>query len=212
MNKDTSDSNKSIKDQSEKYESEMLSILEELKNDSNVAKAIDRIIEDLIDVDIDEIQSKLIILVRKYLEMKNTKTTTIGIKKENFKDEEIAHNIAKFTRDLIKKHENIDPDITEDNSIKDDKYSITKKTKMSIKKTLKEFAIYEIYKVMNPRRIAGETKKDNYAHNMMMGGHKRASKYEGGRESDLKSYGKTEVRRIENASKLFKKSDHGMSI
>ena len=84
------------------------------------------------------------------------------------------------------------------------------KAKASVKKIIKEFAIYEVYKVMNPRRIAGETKKDNYAHNMMMGGQKRASKYEGGKESDLKSYGEAEVRRIEQASKTFQKGGRGI--
>ncbi len=65
---------------------------------------------------------------------------------------------------------------------------------------------------MNPRRIAGETAKDNYDHNMMIGGQKQASKYEGGKESDLKSYGDAEVRRIEQASKTFQKGGGGLSI
>ena len=72
--------------------------------------------------------------------------------------------------------------------------------------------VYEIYKVMNPRRIAGETTKDNYEHNMMLGGAERAAKYDGGRESDLRSYGKAEVRRIERASKSFQNKGGGFSI
>lgn len=65
---------------------------------------------------------------------------------------------------------------------------------------------------MNPRRIAGETKKDNYEHNMMMGGTKRASHYEGGKEPDLKSYGEVEVLRIERSSKSFQGKGGGFSI
>jgi len=209
MSKENRPQDQSNKVKSEKYESEMIDILEELKKDSNIGKAIDQIIEDLIDID--EMQSKLIILVKKYLETSGPTIDKISGKKVNFKDEEIEHNIAKFTRHLVKKHEDIDENIVE-NDIIDDRYAITKKTKMAIKKTLKEFAVYEIYKVMNPRRIAGETKKDNYAHNMMMGGQKRASQYEGGKESDLKAYGKTKVRRIERASKSFQKGGGGMSI
>jgi ATP-dependent RNA circularization protein (DNA/RNA ligase family) len=45
---------------SEKYESEMVEILEELKKDENVGKAIDRIIEEA--ADLGEMQSKLILL------------------------------------------------------------------------------------------------------------------------------------------------------
>ncbi|MEZ5915900.1 MAG: hypothetical protein R3C42_09805 [Parvularculaceae bacterium] len=50
---------------SEKYESEMVEILEELKKDENVGKAIDRIIEEA--ADLGEMQSKLILLIKKHL-------------------------------------------------------------------------------------------------------------------------------------------------
>jgi hypothetical protein len=114
----------------------MIDILEELKKDSNIGKAIDQIIEDLIDID--EMQSKLIILVKKYLETRGPTIDKISGKKVNFKDEEIEHNIAKFTRHLVKKHEDIDGNIVE-NDIIDDRYAITKKTKMAIKKRSKSF-------------------------------------------------------------------------
>lgn len=194
---------------SEKYESEMVEILEELKKDENVGKAIDRIIEEA--ADLGEMQSKLILLIKKHLAKRELKTDKLTDKKIKFNDEEIEEDISKFTRNLIKRYEGTDRDIDANNSI-DDKYPLDAKAKASVKKIIKEFAIYEVYKVMNPRRIAGETKKDNYAHNMMMGGQKRASKYEGGKESDLKSYGEAEVRRIEQASKTFQKGGGGLSI
>ena len=194
---------------SEKYESEMVEILEELKKDENVGKAIDRIIEEA--ADLGEMQSKLILLIKKHLAKRELKTAKLTGKKIKFNDEEVEQDISKFTRNLIKRYEGADRDIDANNSI-DDKYPLDAKAKASVKKIIKEFAIYEVYKVMNPRRIAGETKKDNYAHNMMMGGQKRASKYEGGKESDLKSYGEAEVRRIEQASKTFQKGGGGLSI
>ena len=194
---------------SEKYESEMVEILGELKKDENVGKAIDRIIEEA--ADLGEMQSKLILLIKKHLAKRELKTDKLTDKKIKFNDEEIEEDISKFTRNLIKRYEGADRDIDANNSI-DDKYPLDAKAKASVKKIIKEFAIYEVYKVMNPRRIAGETKKDNYAHNMMMGGQKRASKYEGGKESDLKSYGEAEVRRIEQASKTFQKGGGGLSI
>ncbi|WPX98902.1 DUF5394 domain-containing protein [Candidatus Megaera polyxenophila] len=194
---------------SEKYESEMVEILEELKKDENVGKAIDRIIEEA--ADLGEMQSKLILLIKKHLAKRELKTDKLTGKKIKFNDEEVEQDISKFTRNLIKRYEGADRDIDANNSI-DDKYPLDARAKASVKKIIKEFAIYEVYKVMNPRRIAGETKKDNYAHNMMMGGQKRASKYEGGKESDLKSYGEAEVRRIEQASKTFQKGSGGLSI
>jgi len=194
---------------SEKYESEMVEILEELKKDANVGKAIDRIIEEA--ADLGEMQSKLILLIKKHLAKSELKIDKLTGKKIKFTDEEVEQDISKFTRDLIRKHEETDHDIGTNDSI-DGKYPLDAKAKADIKKTIKEFAIYEVYKVMNPRRIAGETAKDNYAHNMMIGGEKRASKYEGGKESDLKSYGEAEVRRIERASKTFQKGGGGLSI
>jgi hypothetical protein len=156
-------------------------------------------------------QTKLIILIQEHLAVIKPKTDQVTGKKVKFNAETVAHDIAKFTNHLVKTHEGIDLDISENDSC-NDKYPLAKKTKKAIKKILKEFAIYEIYKVMNPRKIAGETKKDNYAHNMMMGGQKRAGKYEGGKESDIKSYGKDEVRRIEHTSKSFQKSGGGFNI
>lgn len=190
------DQNKSDETKSAKYEAALAGIAEELQKDPNVGKAIDHIIE--ASDDIDEIQSKLIILLKKYLDSTKIVTNKTTGEKIKFNDEESAHNIAKFTRQLIKKNAEIDPDIAE-NDNNDGRYSVSKKTKMAIKKALKEFTVYEIYKAMNPKRIAGETKKDNYAHNMMIGGKKRASRYEGGSEADLKSYGKDQIKRIERS-------------
>ena len=194
---------------SEKYESEMAEILEELKKDANVGKAIDRIIEEA--DELGEMQSKLILLIKQHLAKSELKIDKLTGKKIKFNDEEVEQDISKFTHNLIKKYEGADRDIDANNSI-NDKYPLDAKAKANITKTIKEFAIYEVYKVMNPRRIAGETQKDNYAHNMMIGGEKRASKYEGGKESDLKSYGEAEVRRIERVSKTFQKGGGGLSI
>ncbi len=72
----------SIKDSlSEKYESEMAGILEELKKDANVGKAIDRIIEEA--ADLGEMQSKLILLIKKYLAKLEFKTDKLTGKKSN---------------------------------------------------------------------------------------------------------------------------------
>jgi hypothetical protein len=49
-----------------------------------------------------------------------------------------------------------------------------------IKDIIKRFAIYEIYKMINPRRIAGETAKDNFISNVFLYGLKVAMRYDGG--------------------------------
>lgn len=152
---------------------------------------------------LNELQSHLILLVQKYLAKKNKNSSSVKNTKEKTVDEKVTLELTKFTSDLIKKYQDIDQDIDKNQS-EDHNYPLDKKAKLTIKKLIKEFTIYEIYKVMNPKRIAGETKKDNFAHNMVMGGHKKAGKYEGGKKSDLKSYGTAEVKNIERASKIFR--------
>ena len=82
-------------------------------------------------------------------------------------------------------------------------------SKKNLKKIIQNFAIYQVYKVMNPKRIAGESKKINYIHNLMRGGQKLAAKYEGGKESDLKRYGQNTVNKIHRAVGKAKKLSRG---
>lgn len=116
----------------EKHESEMADILEELKKDANAGKAIDRIIEG--STDLEEMQSKLILLIKKHLAEIEPKTDLLTGKKTKFNDEEVAHNITKFSHDLIKKHEDQDHDDIGENEASDGKYLLNKKAKMNIKK------------------------------------------------------------------------------
>ena len=65
---------------------------------------------------------------------------------------------------------------------------------------------------MNPRRIAGETKKDNYRHNMAIGGHRLASKHTGGRDHEVKSYSERFKKQTKRAAKTFKKGGGGIQM
>lgn len=170
-------------------------------------------IEDIIDTteNLNELQSKLILLVQKYLKKKNTTSAAISGNKNKPKNDKIASEITKFTHGLIKKYQELDSD-PDKNNIDSENYPLDKKAKIATKKLIKEFALYEIYKVMNPKRIAGETKKDNFAHNMIMGGYKKAQKYEGGKKSDLKSYNASTIQAIEQAGKTFKRNKKGFEI
>jgi ribosomal protein S20 len=75
------------------------------------------------------------------------------------------------------------------------------------KKLLERFAIYEIYKVMNPRRIAGESGAINFINNMIIGGLKRASKYEGGKPKDLAKYSPSMLKKLNHYHNKFKKNN-----
>ena len=119
-------------------------------------------------------------------------------------EEELSQNIEKFIDDLIEIH----------GLTKIKHFNISNiNSKKNLKKLIKNFAIYEIYKIMNPKRIAGETKKMNYVNNLIYGGKKLAQKYEGGKASDLKKYGEKEIQKIDKSVKKFKqKSSRGISF
>ncbi|MGV2431886.1 MAG UNVERIFIED_CONTAM: DUF5394 family protein [Rickettsiaceae bacterium] len=70
---------------------------------------------------------------------------------------------------------------------KDKNAFLDSKSLKHIKDIIKRFAIYEIYKMMNPRRIAGETAKDNFISNVFLYGLKVAMRYEGGSRKRDKS-------------------------
>lgn len=105
--------------------------------------------------------------------------------------------------------QNLDVDLDHSSgkiSNKDKAHLLDIESKKNLKKIMKNFVIYEIYKIMNPKRIAGETVKDNYKHNLMEGGQRLAEKYEGGKESDLKNYGSVEVGRMQQQAAAFRKN------
>lgn len=70
----------------------------------------------------------------------------------------------------------------------DDYEFLNEKDKKRIKEELIKQAIYELYKMLNPRRIAGETKLENFINNVVVRGVEIASKYEGGKPKDLENY------------------------
>ena len=61
---------------------------------------------------------------------------------------------------------------------KDKNDHLTAASVRNTKQILKRFAIYEMYKILNPRRIAGETKRENFIHNYISGGIRKAMHYD----------------------------------
>jgi hypothetical protein len=66
---------------------------------------------------------------------------------------------------------------------------LTEKDKKNIKAQLIRWAIYELYKIINPRQLAGETKMENFINNVLVGGIEYAKEYSGGSPEEIKSYG-----------------------
>lgn len=191
------------------YKSSAAATLDRLKKDDNLMAAIDTIVNE--SKSVEEIQCKTIMAIQEHA--KNITPEKLTAKEMGMEERKIAKDIAKLTRDITAEKINKKSPEQKDefkgaklDKQKDDNKNITDKSKEDLKQNIKRFAIYEVYKVMNPRRIAGETKKDNYQHNMMIGGEKLASKHTGGKEHEVKSYSKKFVKNTKTQAKSFKKN------
>ena len=185
-----------------KPESELENLFEEIGQDEDLGKAIEKIFDEI--TDLNEIQVKIILLIRNYLKAK--KKSGIDVNKIDELEKKITEDINKFAGKFNRViGEEIDPNLG--TVSKKGKESILNiEAKKNLKRIMKNFAVYEVYKIMNPKRIAGETKEDNYRKNLMQGGEQLASRYEGGKESDLKQYGEAKVERIKHQALSMSKS------
>jgi hypothetical protein len=184
-----------------KPESELENLFEEIGQDEDLGKAVEKIFDEI--TDLNEIQVKIILLIRNYLKAK--KKSGIDVNKIDELEKKITEDMSKFAGKFNRVvEEEIDPNL---GTVKKGKESILNiEAKKNLKRIMKNFAVYEVYKIMNPKRIAGETKEDNYRKNLMQGGEQLASRYEGGKESDLKQYGEAKVERIKHQALSMSKS------
>jgi hypothetical protein len=184
-----------------KYESEFAHIFEELEKNDNLRKAVDQVFNET--NDLNKIQSKLILIIKKHLKV-SKKNVEKG-RDADINEDKIAKDITEFCR-VVMQSLDIEPKIGKLSS-KDRTHGLKIEAKKNLNKILKNFIVYEIYKIMNPKRIAGETAKENYQNNLIEGGQKFAEKYEGGKEADLKSYGSVEVNKMQQQAAAFRRGD-----
>ncbi len=198
----------------EKYESELKTIFENLEQSDDLSQAIEEILEQT--DEIVEIQSKLILVIKAHIRRrlkalkkekelnKDEKDKEKDKEKEQGIDEdEINKDISRLAKRLVMQ---LDQDLEYGQLLqKDLHYSLDRQAKKDLKRILKGFATYEVYKVMNPKRIAGETKKQNFRNNLFFSGKALAMNYEGGEKSAKKRYGTKEVQKMVKQAKDFQK-------
>ncbi|KJW02346.1 hypothetical protein REIP_0352 [Rickettsia endosymbiont of Ixodes pacificus] len=189
---------------------EVEEIFEELSQNEEFEYEMERILAILNEqtMDLTQLQSRIILLIRKYL----GKTKSLKLKMLKMDEKLINKNVAEVSNYLMHQHSKIVRDANKNLANPKDKLQgLTKQARIDLKLLLKSFAVYQIYMFMNPKRIAGETKLMNFAYNMIRGGMKLAKKYEGGKEKDIKSYSPRLIKKLEKAHVGFKKSG-GISI
>lgn len=196
--------NMQVKGSNEGLESSLIEIFEDLSKEEGFSKALEQII-DAIDegsVDLSRLQTEIVILIKNYLGRIKDR------KKKLKKIDEVAlgQNIAELSNHLMKEYSDVAKKAMHDfDNPKDQHQFITKESRNNFNRIIKNFAVYQIYKVMNPRRIAGESRKDNFAHNMVVGGMDRAKKYTGGSKEEIAKHSPKLVEQLENKHNMFKK-------
>ncbi len=172
---------------------EMEEVISLIENPENVEQII-KLIENSNDVA--EVQAKLILLIEEF--SKKTKNEVKG-------EEEIKDRI-RVVSSYIMQQMGIS---SKEKNIKDTKYEyLDKRAKANIKAVMKRFMIYEVYKVANPHRIAGETRLNNFIHNVLFRGLKAALKYTSNRTRSF--YSQEMIKNLEKKHEALKKS--GRSI
>jgi hypothetical protein len=184
-------------------------IFDELLKDDDFDKEIEQILALLNEetMDLTKLQTQIILLIKKYLN--NNKNYNIAkAKGHELKIDEklIAKNITELSSYLMQQKSEVVKGANRNLSGPKDKYQgISKQSRSDLKNTIKTLAVYEVYKVLNPKKIAGETRKENFAHNMIIGGMDRAKHYAGGTQHEVATYSPTFLKKLENAHKSFKR-------
>lgn len=185
----------------------------EIFNSLSANDAFDQEIEQILAIlnektmDLTKLQTQIIILIKKYLGKLDGKK--LGVKID---EKMINKNVAEVSNYLMQQRSQV---VKEANKglikSKDNLQGISGKSRDNLKQIVKNFALYQVYKFMTPKRIAGETKEENFAHNMIKGGMDLARQYEGGSKSDIKGYKPEFIKKLEKAHQQFKSGGRTIS-
>jgi hypothetical protein len=179
-----------------------IKIFSELDDDNSFNQEIEALLACLNEqtLDLTKLQTQIIVIIKKYLGKFQNRKLSVNIDERLISKDirEISDHLMHYRSKLIQ--ESMQSLIKS----KDNLYNVDNKIIKDVKRIIKNFAIYQAYKFMNPRKIAGETKKDNFANNYIKGGMNLAKQYEGGSKSDLKKYSPEFLQKLEKAHKSFK--------
>ena len=194
MDKNEEDDEYEERSLSEETSQELLDLIAELEQDPEFEQELVAFIEAISkdDFDLSALQSKILLLIKPIVEKsmlgKDAKKKIAELKK----DQELLRNKV---RDLsfyftVKRSVDIEKSMQGIDGPKDVQAHLNSQSLNALKNEMKRHAIYEVYKMTNPRRIAGETRKDNFVGNYVTKGEKVARKHEGGSKEEMKKYAK----------------------
>ena len=196
----------SLDNESNALPKEAQEMLEVLESDEEFNKEMEELMSAIEagTLDLTVLQSKFLLLIKSTLARLNKgKSKALEhLLKGNEKD--ILDQLATLSHHMMMQRTPVVQEATLGVQNPKDKYSnLTAAAIQSTKQILKRFAVYEVYKIMNPRRIAGETSRDNLVANFITGGIRKAIKYE---PKEFQKTSALEIKQLGKAHNAFKKS------
>lgn len=186
-------------------------LIEELEDNPEIKEQIDELLSSIDAGELTEIQSRLLLLLQKFSGKLRDKFKEKEKFEELFKspDGKLQKTLRELSMYLMSQNVVLKRSMSKNAKKGKDKLeSMSKKMLQKFKKMVKKFAVYEIYKAMNPNRIAGETHKENFVSNYIVGGMKRAEKY---KSKDV-NISKNKMKQLAKAHKKYKQTGMGMSM
>ena len=171
----------SLENESNELPKEVQDILDVLESDEEFNKEMEELMAALEagTLDLTILQSKFLLLIKSVLGRLNKGKSRALEHKLKGNEQDILDQLTTLSHFLMMQKTPLVQEATLGVQGPKDKYSnLTAAAIQSTKQILKRFAVYEVYKIMNPRRIAGETSRDNFVSNFVTGGIKKAMQYE----------------------------------
>lgn len=136
-------------------------------------------------MDLSSIQTQIILLIKNYL----SKSKEHKKYQSKLNEKEVINNLTEVSDHIMHNRSKIIHD-TNAHLEKSDNHNafLHHKSMLNIKNIIKMFTIYQVYKAANPRRLAGETKYDNFIHNAVIRGIDKAIYYSNATKSDIAKY------------------------
>jgi hypothetical protein len=180
---------------------EVLELAAILEGDAEFEAKLDQILSTMQEssLNLSLVQSEIILLIESVFERLIVSKEDLEKAKTSYnqKKEIIAKNLKELSTYLMMHRSSlISKTIFGIEGPEDKNLFITSEIQAHLKRILRRFAIYEIYKIMTPKRIAGKTKRQNFVANAVLRGMKVAMQHEGGSAQEIKSYGKNILKEI----------------
>lgn len=189
-------------------------VFEELNNNESFNKEIEQLLADLNEeaIDLTKLQTQILLLIKKYLSRTVSGNLELAIDKHKeilkLDEQLVAADLLELSNHLMRQKSEVAKQMKNNVAdLKDKKFqSVSKQSKQDFNRIVKNFAVYEIYKCMNPKRIAGETKQENFAHNFILRGPEVAKKHPGGSKAEIATYSPEFLEKLEKKRSDFKRN------